>query len=74
MYEVQVVRLPEDPVLEPSAEALEVPVVDVEQMTLHPHQDFAKKKKPNLTQILIAEGLPKAAREPFPSGMTGKAT
>ena len=37
LYEVQIVRLSEDPILEPSAETLEVPVVDVEQMTLHPH-------------------------------------
>ena len=35
MYEVQVVRLPEDPVLEPSAEPLQVAIVNIERVTFH---------------------------------------
>ena len=35
MHEVKIVGLLQDPVLEPPAEALEVPVVDVEHVALH---------------------------------------
>ena len=35
MHEVKVVALLEDPILESPAEALEVPVVDVEHVALH---------------------------------------